>query len=173
MASFGPLFYKTYLPSSFHTEPALRAGFGALVEGDVDYNGGIELGIFYMHKDYYRKEAEQIFAEKTKRIHIIMGYRHWFSNYLSAGLSFFSAYTMGDPTAVNSDFAPSEGEPNTSAQDTTEYGFDLSIIYEFLTQEKWALILDGRYSHSVTSKRNEEAHHYGVMLGYKMPIEVN
>lgn len=173
MASFGPYLYRTHVPSSYGTNPALLGGFGLLAEGDVDYNGGIEIGLFYMHKEYYRRDGALLFAEKSKRIHINMGYRHWFNKAVSASLGFYSAYSMGDPERVHSDYNLKSEEPDTSAEDTTEYGFDASVLFDVMQTEHWSLFFDARYSHSVTSKINEEAHHYGIMVGCKLPVPVN
>jgi hypothetical protein len=170
-ATLGPYFYKTDLPPNSALQPPVKTGFGLLVEGDVDYHGGLEFGLFYLQLPYYIQEGDKILAEKIKRMHITMGYRHWFSSVFSAGLSFFSSYSMGDYQVIRRDPLPS-GQSATSAEDTAEYGFDASLQWEAWRDKESAVLVDGRYSYSVTSKPHERGNHYGLMIGYKHSIQV-
>ena len=170
MATLGPYIYQTQTPRNFAIESPVMAGGGLLVEGGVDYNGGIEIGLFYIHQVYYREERSQILAEKVKRMHITLGYRHWFDPSFSAGVSFFSAYSMGNHKIIQREALPS-GATTTSAQDATEYGFDASLQWEFWRDKHSAVLVDARYSYSVTKKSDEFGDHVGLLIGYKHSIE--
>jgi hypothetical protein len=111
-------------------------------------------------------------GEESDRIQITMGYRHWFANWLSAGLAFSSSYAMGDTRTIRDDFTPRGLKAiDTSASDTTEYGFDFSLQWEVFSYQRLALIADAIYSLSVTGKPNETTDHYGVMLGIRYFIQ--
>ncbi len=150
-------------------ESPVLSGSGLIVEGDLSNYGGLEISAFYMHKVFFREQNSRYIAEKVKMIYITMGYRRWFSENFSGGLSFYSSYPMGDGKVIYSDFPTYS--VNTSARDATEYGFDFSLQWEFWREEKWALALDARYSLSVTQKDHEDADHYGLLLGLKYEIQ--
>ena len=137
-----------------------------MVNGDINNKGSLEIGIFQMNKVYMREELGKFIGEQTALVHITMGYRRWFSEYVSGSLSLSSGYSMGSPKIVHSDFVPGS-ESNTSARDTTEYGFDLALQTELYSQPTYAVVFDARYSLSVTNKKNENADHYGMMLGLR------
>jgi hypothetical protein len=163
----GPYIYKTNFKSTSTgaTSPNL-GGAGLVVLGDVNDKGSLEIGLFYLNKIFFRELAGQYIAEQTGVTQVTMGYRRWWNNWFSSSLSFYSAYSIGAPEIVHNDFAPGT-EIDTSARDTTEYGFDLSLQTNVYEQGKWALDLDTRYSYSVTPKANENSDHYGVLLGLR------
>lgn len=168
---FGPYWYRTnFLNSSMGTNggpysPQL-GGLGWIINGDISDRGSLEIGLFQMNKVYVREELGKYIAEQTALIHIAMGYRRWFNEYFSGSLTFFSAYSMGSPRVIYSDFA-SGAEIDTSARDITEYGFDFSLQADLLERPTYALVLDTRYSASVTAKKNENADHFGILLGVR------
>lgn len=147
-------------------------GFGIIAEGDVDNNGGIEIGMFYMPKLFYSSTQGESLVEKIKTVYITMGYRHWFTKKFSAAGAFFSSYTIGDQTVVHKS-AAATNSLTTSAEDITEYGFDFSLQWEVWSDGFLSIILDGRYSQSVTAKTYESANHYLGFFGLKYPIDVN
>src|SRR5690349_14292659 len=72
----GPYIYRTnYGEASPSVDSPVLGGAGLLVEGDVDKNGGLEVGLFYMHKLYIRRIDSQYESEKIKIMYITMGYR--------------------------------------------------------------------------------------------------
>ena len=77
---------------------------------------------------------------------------------------------MGDPTILHNDFTPGN-EIDTSATDTTEYGFDFSLQTELWQNDLNSVILDLRYSRSVTNKSSEDADHYGILIGYRYLLQ--
>jgi len=109
-------------------------------------------------------------TEQTQLMHITMGYKRWLNERFAVSLAFFSSYSMGDPKIVHNDFAPGD-EPTTSARDTTEYGFDLALQSELWQKDRIALILDSRYSRSLTNKPSESADHYGFLLGIRYFVQ--
>jgi hypothetical protein len=169
--SLGPYFYRTnFGASSPGLHSPILGGGGLLVEGDIDNHAGLEVGLFYLHKVYFRRIDGGFIEEKIKIMYITMGYRYWFSDKFSAAAAFFSTYSMGDSTIVYSDFTPPNLH-NTSAQDTTDYGFDFSLQWEFWRTPELAAFVDGRYARSVTPKDHEDSDHYGVLLALKYFVQ--
>lgn len=170
-AILGPFLYKTNFQGSDSGAKSPYLGdFGLIAQGDLNNKGGLEIALLHMNKLFFRQSNGNYIAEKTELIHVTMGYRYWFTNYLAAGLSFYSAYSIGAPFVEHSDF-PLNSNIDTSARDTTEYGFDLSLQSEVWSHENYAVILDARYSLSVTSKQNEDANLYGLLVGLKYMIQ--
>ena len=170
-ATLGAFVYKTnFNGSDSGASSAKLAGLGLIALGDINSNGSLEIAIFDLHKVYFREELGKYVAVEKEVIHITMGYRYWINPYFSTSLSFYSSYSLGDLRIVHSDFLPGT-EIDTSANDTTEYGFDLAVQGDLWSAEKWAVISEVRYSLSVTSKKNENADHYGIMLGLRYQIQ--
>jgi hypothetical protein len=167
-ATLGPNLNKTNFSNDINSEinAAYLRGFGLVTVGDINLKGGLEIGIFYMPRQYFLKREAQLLVEKIQEIHISMGYRKFINPYFSSSLSFYSSYSMGEPQILYSSF-PNDSELNTSARDITEYGFDGAIQSEFWSHDKFAIIFEGRYSLSVTSKKNEKADQYGFLLGIR------
>lgn len=145
-------------------------GLGLVVNGDVNTKGSLEIALFFLNKTYYREEAGKFIAEQTALTHFTMGYRRWFTDSFSSSLSFSSGYSMGTPRIVHSDF-PIGSEIDTSAGDTVEYGFDLSLQKEILKQPAYVVVLDARYSMSVTNKKNENSDQFGILLGFRYSVQ--
>jgi hypothetical protein len=168
----------TFVASAYRTQAShpeaykllgTSAGIGIIAEGDVDYNGGVEIALLYYNKSYFREYEDTLVVEKIKRAYITTGYRHWFNPYFSGALSFSSAYSMGDPrqTHVRGRDSP---PVTTTAQKITEYGLDFSLQWEVWGNEIHALVLDNRYALSLTSQKGENANQISMLLGYKYLI---
>lgn len=161
--------------STFHsgrasvTSPYL-GGFGLIAQGDTSDRGTLEISMFHLNKIFYRDQGESFLAEQSQFMHISLGYRYWLTHYLSAGLAFYSAYSMGQPEIVTRSLRPGS-DLTTSARDTTEYGFDASIQSELWSRERLAIVLDGRYSYSATPQENEHANQYILILGVRYFIQ--
>lgn len=143
-----------------------------MLEGDIDKNGGAEISISYLQKVYATRKYGVVNMEKMKRIHITMGYRHWFNSKFSAGLAFFSAYSVGQGSVIHTDY-PEGLRPDSSAKDITEYGFDFSLQHEpwSWSNGKYAVILDARYSMALTSKAKEDGNHFGLLAAFKYEVQ--
>ena len=77
---------------------------------------------------------------------------------------------MGSPRIIHSDF-PVGSEIDTSAKDTVEYGFDLSLQKELFKQPAYVVVIDARYSMSVTNKGNENSDQFGILLGFRYTVQ--
>ncbi len=157
--------YATHQWHHRFESPFVGSG-GLVVQGDLHKYGGLEISFFYLDKVFSVQKDDLVVTERGKRMYIVMGYRHWFNKKNSAAAGFFSSYSMGDPTILRNDF-PAGAKPNTSADDMTEYGFDLSYQHEPISKGRWSAIVDLRYSYSVTPKGFEDSNHYGVLIGLK------
>ncbi len=79
---------------------------------------------------------------------------------------------MGEAQSGRNDYTPlGLATPETSAHDSTEYGFDGSIQVEPWREGRYAAIIDLRYSYSVTDKPDEESNHYGILVGLKYFVQ--
>lgn len=163
---FGPYIYKSNfeMPSQ-KDQKTIQNGLGIVVNGDINPQGSLEFSLFYLNKNYSIEAQNKQIIEQTDLAQFSVGYRRWVSERCSLSLTFTSGYSMGTPRILHSDFNP--GELQTSAHDVTEYGFDFAAQAELYNWESVALILDTRYLLSVTSKVNEKADHYGVLIGLK------
>ena len=165
-ATAGPYFYRTRSSQTDLVKNSPYLGAGLVAEGDVDYNGGVEIAILTQDKLYIAHEGDDTLAERITRLHITTGYRHWVTSFLSLGLAFYSSYSMGDAKVILDD-RPSGQGLETSAREITEYGLDLSAQWEVITIHDVAIVVDGRYSLSVTRKIHENADLYGFLIGLK------
>ncbi len=170
-ATLGTLLYKNnFADTVYGAHSPNLSGLGLIALGDLNTIGSLEIAIFDLRKQYYREQAGFELVEEKEVVHITMGYRYWINPYFSSSLSFYSSYSMGEVNIVHSTFAPST-EIDTSARDTTEYGFDFAIQGDLYSRELWAIVAEARYSLSVTSKENENSDHYGLMLGFRHLIQ--
>lgn len=167
IGTLGPYWSKTEYPSSQtqNYSPVIQ-GFSLVANGDTGEWGSLEVALIYAPRLYYRQENGLTQLEKIERMHITMGYRWWLNQYLSTSLGLFSSYAMGDPVVEFTQYAPG-AEIDTSARDTTEYGLDLAIQSEVWGSGKYAAVIEGRYSYSLTPKENEKSHHYGLSIGVR------
>ena len=170
-ATLGPYLSRTnFEGSSSGANTPYFGGFGIMALGDINDHASLEISWFTMPMVYVRQKGGLYLAEQIQTTQINMGYRQWLSSYLSAGLSFYSAYSIGEIQTVHSDF-PKGQEIDTSASDKTEYGFDFSIQGQLWSDGFITCILDGRYSLSVTSKEKENADHFGLFLALRYMVK--
>lgn len=170
-AVIGPFIYKSnFATNEDGAKSPVLADFGILASGDVNKTGSIEIGLIHMHKLFFRDQDAYSIVEETQQIQVSMGYRRWISPYLSTGLSFYSAYPMDEPRIVHNTF-PLGTEPQTSAQDLTEYGLEFSVQSELWQDSFISVVADARYSLNLTSKANEKADHYGILLGIRYLVQ--
>jgi hypothetical protein len=171
-ATFGPTFTKTRFVETETSGAKTKfvTGWGLMVLGDINEHSSLEIAMFYHPQLFVRESAARYIVEKTQVMDITMGYRYWLSSIFSVSGSFYSAYSMGDPDTVYTDFAPGT-DIDTSARDTTEYGFDAALQTELWNSERWAVTADTRYSVSVTNKDNEKADRYGVFIGVRYLVK--
>ena len=171
-AYVGPFGYRTNFSGSETgaKTPDAQLGMGLVAFGDINKKGSLEVALILMEKIYFRQDQGMYMEEKTRITHIAMGYRRWLHEYLSASLTFYSAYSMGDVEVIHSDFAPGTEIP-TSARDVTEYGFDFALQTELWHNDDYTVVADGRYSKSVTSKTGESGDHYGLLIGVQYQLQ--
>lgn len=165
-ATFGPFYHRTNSANTVVKHSPVLGGAIAL-EADVDYNGGVEIAMIYEDKLYIRRSKDAVISEQIKRMYITTGYRYWFIPEVSAGLAFFSSYSMGDAKVIADERSAEENAVPTSARDITEYGVDLSIQWELWRRGDFALVADSRYSFSMAKKSREDADLYGLLVGLK------
>lgn len=170
-AVFGPVISRSmFTGTRTSTEPSTTTSFGLLAIGDVNRTGSLEIGLFYITKQFFREQNGLFYGEQTGTVHVDMGYRFWFGDIFSTSLSFFSAYTMGDIAVIHSDL-PAGQTLDTSAHDTTEYGFDLSVMAEVVSRNRVGIVVDGRYSLNLTKRDDERADHYAILVGMRYLLQ--
>lgn len=170
-AILGPYATRTdFRESATGARAPWHDGMGLIVQGDASDHGALEIALFHMNKDYFRERSGKYLQERTELVQFTMGYRWWHTPVFSSSLSFYSTYSIGDRTVIQNDFLPTD-TPDTSAGDITDYGFDLSVQAELWSEGRYAVVLDARYSPSVTPKPNEQMNHYGAFIGLKYMIQ--
>lgn len=170
-ATVGPFVSRTDYPGSESGAQApLFGDIGLIVQGDINQYGALEIAMFHMQKAYFRRSGTSVVAEKTELMHVTMGYRYFISPLWSASLAFSSSYPMGERRIIHNDFAPGQ-VIDTSASDTVDYGFDLSIETELWNNNRFAVVSDIRYGLSVTDKQDEEGSHYGILIGLRYLVQ--
>jgi hypothetical protein len=171
-ATFGPQLSQTISNGSrTGADNPVQNGYGLIALGDVNDYGALEIGTFYMPKIFIRESGGKFLSEKTQTMHITLGYRYWLAPSFSASLAFYSAYSMGSYNTLHSDFPAGQTVVGTSAQDYTEYGFDLALQAEVWQSGRYGVIIDSRYSQSVTNKPSEDANHYAVLVGLRYLLQ--
>lgn len=170
-AVVGPFFSKTYFKEDRAKENEYMQGSGIMALGDFNDHAALEIGIFYMNKNYYRLLTPSLVAERARLFHITMGYRRYLGSIFSVSGSIFSTYSMGEATSIYNDLPPGSPDVDTSARDITEYGVDFALQTELWTNKVWGLTLDTRYSLSLTKKEHERSDHYGALIGIKYLIQ--
>lgn len=166
----GPYLYKSNFETKDQVNSPAMTGWGLVVLGDVNSRGSLEVGIFYLNKYYYSEQNGIETVEKNGLFHVTMGYRWWLNDVFSTSLSFYSGYSSGDPVVIYTNAAVG-AEVQTSAHDTVEYGFDFAVQADLYREEQWGVVLDARYSHSVTPKPGEKSDHYALMLGLHYVVQ--
>ncbi len=170
-ATIGWFLHRTnFQDSGTGASAPLQGDVALIVNGDITDRGQLEIGMYHLNKQFFRDQGSLYVGEETEQIEITMGYRHWFNSWFSLGITFSSAYSMGSPRIIHNDFAP-EPPIDTSARDTTEYGFHFSAQADLYTQDRFTAVLTAMYSLSVTGKPNEKADHYGGMIGLRYFIQ--
>ncbi|HEX4922842.1 MAG TPA: hypothetical protein VFV50_02115 [Bdellovibrionales bacterium] len=170
-AIFGPQFHRTnFGGTDAGLTSSVMRGWGVVAQADLWTRGTLELGLVYMPKLFIREQNGLYFAEQTNLVHITAGYRYWFADRFSAALAFGSSYTTGEPETIYTDY-PAGQRIDTSARDLVEYSFDLSLAYEVITEGRFGVVVDGRYSWSVTEKTEEAGDHYGILVGLRYLIQ--
>jgi len=171
-ATLGPYYSRTNyggLGSDFNS--SYRGGVGLIAVGDFNDHASLEISMFYMPQTFFREvDATQRIVEEIQVMHIGMGYRRWWSPYFSTSLAFYSSYSMGEPKTIYSDFPPGAAV-DTSARDITEYGFDLSAQGDLWNQDRFGIVLEGRYSLALTNKTGEQSDQYGLMIGLRYMVQ--
>ena len=170
-ATIGPFFSKTNFKEDRANDNKWLQGFGIMAVGDVNDFGSLELAIFYMKKHYYRLLTPSLMGERAELMHVTMGYRRWLGSRFSLSGAVFSSYSIGESVQVYNDFAPGSPVADTSARDITEYGVEFALQSELWAEKNWAVILDTRYSLSLTQKEHETADHYGALLGIRYLVQ--
>lgn len=170
-AIIGPFFSKTNFQEDRATANNFKNGFGVMAVGDFNDKASLEIGIFYMHKHFYRLLTPSLIGEQAELMHVTMGYRRWLTSRISTSLAFYSSYSIGQQGLIYNDFPPGSQIIDTSARDITEYGFDFAVQTELWAEKFWSVILDARYSLSVTNKEHERGDHYGALIGIRYLVQ--
>lgn len=166
----GPFLYKTNfgrveIPGG---SPELT-GFGLVALGDLNKHGALEIGLFTLKKYYLKEWDSRRLIQSAELLHITMGYRYYISKRWSTSLTFFSGYALGTPTTHYTQFGPGE-DVDTSARDKVEYGLDIAGQFEIASYQNFGMLLDARYSWSLTPKERERSDHYGMMFALRYVI---
>jgi hypothetical protein len=167
-ASLGPFALQAH-PRNHGFDNPLLGGFGLIAEGDLNKNGGIEISAFYLNQEFSLEQNGKSIEEIGHRVYIVSGYRMWATPKFSGELGFFSSYSIGSGRVLHNQLGGDP--PETSAHVITAYGFDLSAQWEAWHQDRYAAIVDARYSYSVTSRPGEDSNFYGILVALKYYVQ--
>jgi len=170
-ATFGSYIYRANFNAPAESNNPILAGNALIVNGDVSHSGSLELGMYYGHHLYSRSEDHLLIIEKVKRLHFTMGYKWWLRQPYSVSLTFFSTYSIGDPSLEYSNLGPTDIYFPTTAQKPVEYGFDLALQYDLWEKEKYAVISQIRYAYPITRESNEKSDQYGIVIGLRYQLQ--
>lgn len=145
-------------------------GFGIIAIGDINDKSSLELGLLYGNKVYLREVGPDTVEEQTQILHATVGYRYWLNRRWSVTGSFYTGYAIGDPSTIRRSLPDGEDHP-TSAHDTSESGFDLSVEAELYQHERFAAVINTRYSYAYPMKSDEKSNQYGVLFGVRYFIQ--
>lgn len=167
----GPMWYKSDFTNTKTGVKSVEQGStGLVVIGDINVKSSLEVGLFFLNKQYQRDLQGRFLVEQTKLAHITMGYRRWLSEIFSMSFTLSSGYSMGDPEIIHTDFLPTDNM-GTSARDTTEYGLDIALQTELWKKDELSVILDTRFAKSFTPKDDEKADHFALMLAIQYTLQ--
>ncbi len=170
-ANLGPYFFKTnFKEAKTKAGDPLMPGIGLIVNGDINDHGSLEIAMFHLNKRILKTKGAFSISEVSQVIHITMGYKWWLKSYLSTSLALYSAYPMGNRRVLYNNF-PTGSELSTSNKYSTEYGFDLALQAEAWKGDKFDVVTEARYSIAATSRKHEQADHYGVFVGLRYLIQ--
>jgi hypothetical protein len=164
--SFGPTI--NYL---FGPDESPYGGLGLFVEGDVNRRGGLEIGLFYAEKIYSTRLASFFTVEEIKRILVTMGYRTWITDRLGIGLSFATAYSIGDVEVLEVRGSPPIDYVSFATKKTAEYSARLAVEYELNVLHEAAWSMTAFYDHSLHNYEGLSANVVGIFLTYKKLIK--
>jgi hypothetical protein len=168
LGTLGPYINQTQTDYTQGTYAPPQLGFGILAEGDLGLHGGLEIDLFYYQKIYQRVFANGVVVSKVGRLEVPIGYRYWLNSHFSGALTFSNAIAVGSPEIVTSNVS---GDQSTSANSLSDYGFNLSVQWEFWSNDTFALLIDGRYTYSISTNPGEDANEFGGLLGLKYTVQ--
>ncbi|MNY64663.1 hypothetical protein D3C86_2018080 [compost metagenome] len=77
---------------------------------------------------------------------------------------------MGDVEILHDNFPPGK-QITTTARKTTETGLDWALQAELWSKNRFALVVEGRYSLSLTKEPGEHSDQYGFSLGVRYFVQ--
>jgi hypothetical protein len=171
-ATVGPLVNRTFESPQGPGEIAkYYNGFGLMVEGDTSKHGGIELGLFHLERQYHLKYKGDFLVQRVNRIHAPIGYRWWHGDKFSTMLGIYSSYRMGDVVEVVRPASIDKSVETSAEEDLCEYGLDFSLQWELLRIDRYAGVLDWRYSYVLSENAHESSDHFTLLVGLKYLIQ--
>jgi hypothetical protein len=161
--SFGPAIFQTH---SIQTQNWLspHVGGGIQAEADVDPYGGPIAEFYYYPKYYERVVGGGLTVSTVNKLDIALGYRYWFAPIFAVQLAVTSSYSNGPSQIISS---TSAGDQNTLASKTADFGMTIGIQVEPLSVEQFSLIVDARYTQSLSANPGEDANQFMGFLGLK------
>lgn len=170
-AILGAYIYKNnFNGSSTGANSPTMGSVTLIANGDIDDKSSLEIGLFFLNQFFFRELNNNFISENIRTAHVSVGYRRWWNEAFSTALAFYTSTPMGDPRIIHNDFAPST-DFGTSARDDIEYGFDGSVQAEVWRNNKIGVVIDARYSISVTNREHEHGDTYGALIGIKYLVQ--
>ncbi len=170
-AILGPFVFKSdFTESNSGAKAPQNVGTSLIAIGDISNHGSLEVAFFYMNKVFMFHDDSNFLTLKTQLIHVTMGYRYWWTSYLSSSLAIFSAYPTGEISVIHSDFT-GNSLPTTAAHAKAIYGVESAIQGELWSHGRYAVTSELRYSKALTTESANRANHYGLILSLRYFIQ--
>lgn len=144
---------------------------GVFLGGEYLLKGAfsVELNMIAANWQYTRQVESDLVTQLSTRLHFPILLRWNFWKYFSVGLGGFASYRLGDIKNLN--MVPESTERPTSANNYGNHGLEGSLrLILPLARTKTALLLDFRYSQSLTAQKREQAGWQSFILGLRRRI---
>lgn len=163
--TLSPYYLKSQLKTSDFFNSVQNNGVALTAIGDVSPRGSLEISSIFYTKEFYRADGAQTLHERSKVVHVTMGYRYWIDRTFSTSFSFFTGYPLG--SVVTLERQTTEIDFKTSARENSTAGLDLAFQAELWSQGRWALQAETRYSHYFEKLKGEDPHQLGIGIGLR------
>jgi hypothetical protein len=162
-ASGGGILFQT-VPLITQNWIPFQAGGGIQVEGDLSSHGGAIVELYYHRRYYDRGVGGGLVVSAVNKLDVSLGYRYWLFKMLGLSLALTPSYSNGPYEMISN---TSNGDTNTLASQTTDYGLTGAIQVEPVTIDSFSLVVDGRYTLTLGTNPGEDANQYGFFAGIK------
>jgi hypothetical protein len=108
--------------------------------------------------------------ELSQVLHFSMGYRYWWSPWVSSSLGLFTAYPFGVRKVYINEFG--QAHPSSSLSENSVYGLDVALQFCFLKNNGSGPWFEIRHSMPFSPKAGEMFSHTSLFLGWNLVLQL-